>query len=91
MKRSQVMGLFHANQTEETGEWIDIKTLPNSQSDKVKLKLKDLSECFAYYYRDPPSFAPSNAHFWLVNKNNEYVLNEDIIAWKLLKEKGKPE
>jgi hypothetical protein len=79
MKRTLIMDLFHGNKTREIGEWNNIKNLPNEHC-KVKLKLKDNTECFAYYYSDIPK-----AHFWHI-PTQEYILDNDIISWKHLEE-----
>ncbi len=55
MKRHQVMDLWHGNYTEPVGEWIKVEdNLPNpiSRGCKVRVKLIDQSETFAYYYQD---------------------------------------
>lgn len=56
MKRFQVMDLFHGDETEEDeGPWKDVKhenPKMTSKGIKVKVKLTDNSEEFAYYFSD---------------------------------------
>ncbi len=94
MKRHQVMDLFHCNQTEPIGEWnkIDYEYLsnlpqPESRGCKVKVKLSDLSETFAYFYKDKcqwiESYGGKPSYFW--ECSSKEPLN-DVIEWKKLKE-----
>lgn len=64
MKRHTVMELFHSTQKQaEDCDWIDIKTqLPKEDKCKIKVKLKDESEIFAYFYSDRANFSLQNRH-----------------------------
>ena len=79
------MDLFYADVNEEAGEWIDIKIPPKLRNCKIKLKLKDHSECFAYYYDSLPLGIPSKAHWWLANRHDQYLLEQDILSYKYLR------
>lgn len=64
MKRNQVMDLYHGHRAEEIGDWQDIeKGLPkhDGKGNKVKVKLSNGDEFFAYFY---PDINFCKFHFW---------------------------
>jgi hypothetical protein len=85
------MNLFHGHQTEELeGDWNSFDRLPEFKSGKVKAKLSDDSEVFAYFYQDQCQFAKSMykelSHFWDC-VNHDPIHN--VKAWKYLKNNKK--
>jgi len=95
MKRHEVMDLFWARYSEEVeGHWNEIdknyqNTFPKitGKGAKVKVKLSDDAETFAYYYPDQAiwisSYGFKPSYFWdCISK--EPLFN--VTHWKYLKE-----
>ncbi len=94
MKRHQVMDLFSSHLTEEVdGPWNEITDRSSSlpQTDrkglKVKVKLDDGTETFAYFYKDKAEWIAAHgikpSYFWH-SKTHESLLN--VTHWKNLKD-----
>ncbi len=89
MKRHLVMDLYHCNQTEEIGEWKPIeKGLPETKEKgiKVKVKLTNGMELFAYFYPDKchwiATYGQEPCHFWSCITHEPMF---DVMEWKSLK------
>ncbi len=72
------MDLFHGYKTQEDGPWIEIKDkhYPDKRT-KVKVKLANDNETFAYYYDD------LSTHFWECTTRDPL---SNVTHWKALKE-----
>jgi len=85
MKRHLVMDLHHGNQIKEVGDWKSVDTLPNIKSCKVKVKMNDDSETFAYFYLDAAvwvqKYGIKSCHFWDC-KTKEQIF--DVKEWKMV-------
>ena len=89
MKRHQVMDLFYAKITEEDGCWHKVEDgLPDCKSTKVKVRLSNGDETYAYYYDDKAikfeKYRITPCHFWHAS-SHDALLN--VTDWKKLKEK----
>jgi hypothetical protein len=93
MKRHQVMDLYHANETEEFGEWHELDynyknthPQPSGRGCKVKVKTSH-NEYFAYYYEDKcqwlEDFRCKPCYFWNC-KTKEPI--ENVTHWKEVRE-----
>lgn len=92
MRRHQVMDLFHGNETNiDEGTWNEIqKGKPNHKTCKVKLRLKNGDEVFAYFYKDGGLQGhlyseKERPYFWHC-QTKDYIPNHDITHWILAKE-----
>ena len=87
MKRHLVMDLFHGKKTEDDGDWIPFIN-PNQlekNKDKVKVKLSNGIECFAYFYRDKsPILGYAAESFWECSTRAPLT---NVTHFKYLKEK----
>ncbi len=90
MKRHLVMDLIHGKKTEEDGDWIpfiNANQLHNAR-DKVKVKLSNGNNVFAYFYRDKGGFindyTQDTSYFWDC-QTKEPLFN--VTHFKYLKEK----
>jgi hypothetical protein len=81
-RRHRVMDLYCSDVNQETGEWKKIQDNLPISSDvsgvKVKVRLKNMTEMFAYFYTDlyPPTF-------WDCAKKEPLY---DVVEWINLKE-----
>lgn len=86
MRRHLVMDLYHSQETEEIGEWKNVDKLPDVQSCKVKVKLDNGSETFAYFYNNACSWGHKYGikvcYFWHSN-THEAITN--VKEWKMVK------
>lgn len=95
MKRQEIIRLLHGHLKEIVdGPWNDIKEkLPDKPSCKVKIRLIDGTETFAFFYRDQARIAGRSNHeteptyFWHCRVDEWYSL-KDITHWIHLKEKN---
>ena len=88
MKRNSIMDVFHRNRIAEMGEWFNFpENKPRSDSDKVKVRLSDENEIYAYYYADKAQwiakYGYKPSYFW-DSKTHEPLLN--VTSWKYLEE-----
>ena len=87
------MDLFHSHEEEMIGEWNEIKenysnSLPNRKSCKLKVRLSNKLETFAYFYEDKCQwigfYGQKPCYFWDC-KTKEPLHN--VTHWKSLREK----
>ncbi len=90
MKRHLVMDLFHGYQNEVVeGDWNKISEKDpefKSESGKVRVKLHNGNETFAYYYKDKCMHAAKSykpTHFWNSNTHEPIY---DVSEWIYLKD-----
>jgi hypothetical protein len=89
MKRHEVMDLFHGHMIEEVdGPWISVeKSLPDCKHTKVKAKLNNGDEVYAYFYADKAIkfniFGIIPCHFWHCMSRDQLF---NVTDWKYLKE-----
>lgn len=85
MKRHLVMDLYFGDQIEEAHEeWREGN--PNIDKCKVKVKLSEGGECFAYFYSDMASFCAKigikPSYYWHSNTHEPLY---DVTHYKILK------
>ncbi len=87
MKRHLVMDLYYGNKTEVVdGPWNDVEKLPDCSKCKVKVKLINKSERFAYFYLDKAHFIlPLGvlSYFWDCQTKEPL---ENVTHWKYIKD-----
>lgn len=81
------MDIFYGNLWNAVeGDWNSIEKLPNIIRCKLKVKLSDYSEVFAYFYEDKaPIMGEATHHFWNCS-TKDYIPIESISHWKHLKD-----
>ncbi len=92
MKRHQVMDLFWGSSSEEIGEWNHIKdSLPQPKSNgmKVKVKLDDGTQKYAYFYKDKAlwieKYGMKPSYFWDC-RTKDPIFN--VEEWKEIKKEN---
>lgn len=84
-KRFEVTDLFHGDNLNEKGEWIDVdKDMPSQTSGIYKVKLKSNEEIWAYYYEDKiiglmGYYKDKPSHWW--SKDDKMPLY-NVTHWK---------
>lgn len=79
------MDLFHGNEKTEIGPWINVEDkLPEVDRCKVRVKLQNLEEKFAYFFRDRCGWNPyvRHSYFWTCDSREPIF---DVMEWKYLK------